>query len=108
MTSSADSVGISLAESEMLLSSNANSKPSRPSRRDQVEKQGFLSILESLTFSSRIPYPQKVSERGPCFGLFYIESYGGGYLARTGKSGSNMSAKQLNFTDLLTSMLVNK
>ncbi|KAK4030617.1 hypothetical protein OUZ56_023890 [Daphnia magna] len=54
------------------------------------------------------PYPQKVSERGPCFGLFYIESYGGGYLARTGKSGSNMSAKQLNFTDLLTSMLVNK
>ncbi|KAK4013708.1 hypothetical protein OUZ56_026260 [Daphnia magna] len=53
-------------------------------------------------------YPQKVSERGPCFGLFYIESYGGGYLARTGKSGSNMSAKQLNFTDLLTSMLVNK
>ncbi|KAK4030618.1 hypothetical protein OUZ56_023891 [Daphnia magna] len=37
-----------------------------------------------------LQYPQKVSERGPCFGLFYIESYGGGYLARTGKSGSNM------------------
>ncbi|KAK4030956.1 hypothetical protein OUZ56_024385 [Daphnia magna] len=61
-------------------------------------------------------YPQKVSERGPCFGLFYIGSYGGGYLARKFRlkyvskaiKFYSFADKITNYRDLLTSMLVNK